>query len=515
MSEVKKDVFLSYGHDIIPLARRIRDDLKRLHNIEAWFDENDIRSSNKWDEAIEKGILECNFFLALMTSHGFRKPNGVCLNEVVYATNNAKPLITIKLEKIPIPLLLCRIQYIDVTDAYNTQTDSFNEELYQELFDKIVFCINNPEIEYENKENYILHFLNPQDNTYDLAGNLQGYYHREWLEDDFYSFLKSNDSIYLLTGYPGTGKSTFSSYLAMNCEEVKGIHFCRYDNLRSTKFTSIVKTLCYHLCTQFDEFASEISKLDLLNIDKGEDYLFEELFKKPLQAIKEKDNDTVCLVVDGIDEMPLTEAKKVITNFESAAKSFPSFLKILFTSRHNQNIIKLFAHTEPHLINVTKDKCVDDVLKYLKERYKKGGLDEEEMMEIAKNSDGIFQYVISICKDIDEGKYDKDAPLPVGISKLYEHQFTTRFSHESFMSCSPFLELVLASYEPLDTRFIREIIGKEKYDECVTKFGDYIAIQGGKVRIIHKSLADYLITDEGSSFTIDVSEGHKLLVDYL
>ena len=97
LEELKtKRVFVSYGHDaFLPIARRLASDLSAYVQ-SVWFDEKDIHSATVWTDEIEKGLENCDFVLALMTKHAYRKPAGVCVNEIVYASNKKKSKIRIQ-----------------------------------------------------------------------------------------------------------------------------------------------------------------------------------------------------------------------------------------------------------------------------------------------------------------------------------------------------------------------------------------------------------------------------------
>jgi TolB-like protein/Flp pilus assembly protein TadD len=61
-------VFLSYAREDIDAARRIADAL-RSHGVEVWFDENELRGGDAWDQKIRRQIDACTLFLPIISRH--------------------------------------------------------------------------------------------------------------------------------------------------------------------------------------------------------------------------------------------------------------------------------------------------------------------------------------------------------------------------------------------------------------------------------------------------------------
>jgi TIR domain-containing protein len=61
-------VFLSYARENTEAARRIADAL-RSHGVEVWFDQNDLRGGDAWDQKIRRQIGECALFIPIVSEH--------------------------------------------------------------------------------------------------------------------------------------------------------------------------------------------------------------------------------------------------------------------------------------------------------------------------------------------------------------------------------------------------------------------------------------------------------------
>ena len=68
MSDSTPAVFLSYAREDSDAARRIADAL-RAFGVEVWFDENELRGGDAWDQKIRTQIRECALFLPIVSAN--------------------------------------------------------------------------------------------------------------------------------------------------------------------------------------------------------------------------------------------------------------------------------------------------------------------------------------------------------------------------------------------------------------------------------------------------------------
>ncbi len=61
-------VFLSYAREDTDAARRIAEAL-RSHGLEVWFDQNELRGGDSWDQKIRTQINDCALFLPVISRH--------------------------------------------------------------------------------------------------------------------------------------------------------------------------------------------------------------------------------------------------------------------------------------------------------------------------------------------------------------------------------------------------------------------------------------------------------------
>ena len=68
-------VFLSYAREDTDVARRIADAL-RSHGVEVWFDQNELRGGDAWDQKIRRQIGDCTLFIPIISRNTQERGKG-------------------------------------------------------------------------------------------------------------------------------------------------------------------------------------------------------------------------------------------------------------------------------------------------------------------------------------------------------------------------------------------------------------------------------------------------------
>jgi len=68
MSTTSRAVFLSYASEDAPAAQRIADAL-RAGGVEVWFDREELRGGDTWDQKIRQQIRDCRLFVPIISAH--------------------------------------------------------------------------------------------------------------------------------------------------------------------------------------------------------------------------------------------------------------------------------------------------------------------------------------------------------------------------------------------------------------------------------------------------------------
>lgn len=514
-----KSVFLSYGHDIfLPYARRLAQDLSRYVK-KVWFDEQCIRSAHQWDVEIEDGITTSDTVIAMMTRHAYRRPSGVCLNEVVYASNSGKEIVPVLVERISIPLLLCNIQYVDVCDIYDPETGVFHEEQYYDTLKRLLICIESPAGEVGGQLTALKKYLKPLDNQMDITEKTREFVGREWLMALYRQWLEDDTAspVYFLMGGPGTGKSSFAAHLSMVSDHVKGIHFCKYNDKHSASLKTVIKTLAYHLAVQLEEYGNYLERIDLEKLSSAQETeLFSMLLMEPLRQIREP-GDTIVLVIDGLDEMAPESLELFLALLEGYYRALPTWFRLVLTARGNPAILNRLQTIRPYVIDAECAENKDDIRQYIALKFQGVlELDANQIEQIVEKSEGVFQYVVAISQEIARrGQVDFScSELPQGLSAAYYLNFSRCFPQkEDFQQVRGVLEIMCAAQEPLPRETIRRIL-RDPYglQNTLRILADFIVSRPDAVMFFHKSIRDWLTNESDNvHYFVDTCNGHAQL----
>jgi archaellum component FlaF (FlaF/FlaG flagellin family) len=106
------DVFLSYSRNDGDFARKLNEQLQ-INGRSTWFDQDSIASGADFQKEIYKGIATSNNFVFLISEKSITSP--YCADEVAYAAQQGKRIITLRLEKTEskLPASLAAIQWIE------------------------------------------------------------------------------------------------------------------------------------------------------------------------------------------------------------------------------------------------------------------------------------------------------------------------------------------------------------------------------------------------------------------
>ena len=298
-------IFISYGHDEHEnLIRKIAEDLRK-EDFDVWIDYDCLYGSSQWEEKIESGIQASNWIIVFMTNHSMRRPDGYCLDEISFARFYNKQIMPIKIQNVPPPISIARIQWLDMSE-YVTPDGGIDEAYYQKKKAELIEVLNGlKELDYNIDANYLLiNKLKPLDNESYLVP-LKRFYGREWLFNAYESWLKeTRDSrVFAIIGQAGSGKTAFVSQLCNKSKNIAAIHFCRYNNDERANPKRAIMSLAYHLSTQIDEYRQQLLLLTDLDklLDKSTSRLFEYIFIEPLMRMHAP-SDTIVIVIDALDE---------------------------------------------------------------------------------------------------------------------------------------------------------------------------------------------------------------------
>ena len=167
------------------------------------------------------------------------------------------------------------------------------------------------------------------------------------LTSDELSDSAANSLIFWINGSAGTGKTTIAYTIAKACDGKKILgasFFCSRDDASSSNPHLIFTTIAYQLGYFCPSFGDEVARVLKSNPDIGYSdlsYQLEQLIVNPLLTIGESFPSCV-VVIDALDECKDDRITSLILASLSRHVNQLSKLKILITSRPQQNIVTEF-----------------------------------------------------------------------------------------------------------------------------------------------------------------------------
>ena len=232
--------------------------------------------------------------------------------------------------------------------------------------------------------------------------------------------------IFWINGSAGTGKTTIANTVADTCRsrQILGASFfCSRDDAECSNPNLIFTTIAHQLGQFFPSFHAEVSRALKANPDIGYSsvpYQLEELIVKPLRTVRE--SFPSCLIVlDALDECKDSGATSIILSSLSRYVAELSPLKILVTSRPEQNITKPFKGSQ---LNPTTQRLIlheielgvvqNDIERFLASslarirdfyELRPWWPSEEAIHALALLSSGLFIFAATSVKFIDDRNY--------------------------------------------------------------------------------------------------------------
>jgi hypothetical protein len=168
-------------------------------------------------------------------------------------------------------------------------------------------------------------------------------------------------SVLWFSAGPGVGKSTMLSYLVTSLQkkardnrtrdEQPFIIYSFANELYNNTASKVIAIAIYQLLSQFPRLHEKIFKYDQARSTSADPSIIPRAQNRPayhlwlllLKIIGEAQLNQVCLIVDGLDECDQKSQIDLLGMFHNAATEAVG-LKILFSSRPNENLQKTFSH---------------------------------------------------------------------------------------------------------------------------------------------------------------------------
>ncbi|KAJ3117479.1 hypothetical protein HK098_006245 [Nowakowskiella sp. JEL0407] len=373
---------------------------------------------------------------------------------------------------------------------------------------------------------------------------------RLWLLKFLMEFLNpvtgtATERVLWLQGNAGVGKSVMSAFAANELEKrnlLAGMFFAKHDDTGRNSARNLIRTLCYQLCEWNADFGriiieklkNEVISQEALREQANIEKMFSHLILEPLKEIEKTNSNPIVLVVDALDETgQMGFRSEILQVFSVHCKKLPSFVKLLVTSRPEDDIVKTFDKMETKPLEATSEENRNDALIYSKHFLQKHGYEEKEMEEFAnllmEKSGGLFVWLAMACRILESVAAVGQRITAAGIEKLgdggtdgamdtiYFSTFDRIFGKTPPDAMRDVLSFITLAFKPLKAEDFAAILDfpLEDVNEIINRLRPILFVnEEGIVRFFHKSVADYLTDPKRCSdirFAVSVEHFHSKL----
>jgi WD40 repeat protein len=397
---------------------------------------------------------------------------------------------------------------------------------------------------------------------------------RAWVFDRLNTWLEADMlRTFVLTGEPGTGKSTLAArlvqfsqgeltataypHLGRHC--LTSFHFCQVRADSTLDPRRFVETLSLHLADRYQPFALALTKMGgqeiiitasqtvgtaesgatITNVAIKELHIgklsarraFDQLVRRPLEQLCTRDfQETILILVDALDEAvsydPDENLVALLSHITSDAADLPPQVRFLLTTRPDPRVLHLIGEPSLDLL-ADAPADVDDVRVYTFHRLHfladphRGELADR----VAKEGKGNFLYARYVLDDLlprlDQVEDLRTRPLPRDLKDVYR-QFLRRELGQSLQKdwhelFGPILgTLAVARGEGLTRTQLAGVVGRtlSEVDDILLTCAQYLAGNQpeGPFRIYHQSFREFLLEDR--SYRIYPDEANKAIVRF-
>lgn len=530
-------LFFSYGHDENePIVQMLRQDLI-AQGFEVWIDRYEIKGGDDWRRKIAEDILGCDMTVAFASEHSVRCP-GVCLDELTIAVSTRGSLIqSVLLEKVDPPAAITRRQYFDFSDwkAEKAKGESSFQAWYAKKWGQLIdFLSSEPVSQFVKEMDELEAALRPDLTC--LRRNLllrQEYIERPWMDQAVRDWLKQKDSpLMLIEGGPGSGKSIFIANTYLNYAVSPAVVFCDWAVQNHNTPEAVFRSLLFQLASSQDDYRAIL--LDLIRKkqkDRPEDpalyfesteQMVRELLVNPLDRMIDGNRPDTLIIIDGLDEAALDEQGQnpLIELLQKNLFAFPKWLRFLITSRPVSQLHSAFPSAcklslSGENARTDTERLIHRLLArtpYAPRSEQLADQCEDNMLLAERICKGLITQTISV-DEMDQAK---------SVADLYSLYFSRVLSsNRPSREQLAYLSVLAVSPEPIPRCTFARLdhlslqIHQLTSRDILDTFGSYIVQENGCLRLFHKSLADWLLSDQNELYGVTSKTGWTFMADLL
>ncbi|KAJ3126447.1 POC1 centriolar protein A [Nowakowskiella sp. JEL0407] len=536
-------VMLSYAWSDKDKVQIIKNELDR-RGLTIWMDVTNMNKNIY--EAMARGVLQSKVIVPCISLNYASRPN--CRRELHFAADNNKPMVPVRLEKIPqntsnfkleaVKLITSGELYVDLSEQ-DWKNPFLVASSMDNLKDKIVKHLQDIENQNSQPSNQSLppqdrlkNWLNPI-SMVDEHERLENDYvdgTRLWLIDEVRRWIETPASRVLwLNGGAGVGKSMMSYLVSTKIPQdwFGAVFYCRHNDSDKNNAVNVLKTIAFELSkrsSKYFDFLTELLENDELLQKGGKNSILlssvssihKDLLIDGLKMIRT--NEPIVIVIDALDECGKpgdVERAELLSVVHESALVLPSFVKLIVTGRPESDIWENLYDINAHVLETTSEQNMRDLYIFCKARISNLGVFTEKEIEqaamvLTAKSEGVFVYARLACDNIEYESPKVMQSLMTIIQKLHtgmDSIYDSIFTAQNDATVRLVICAICSLQKPLTIKGISKIL----FISEPSVGGALIALRSilrtgddGTIAVIHKSLKDY-VTTPGRSSSVDFS----------
>ncbi|ORY53928.1 hypothetical protein BCR33DRAFT_11774 [Rhizoclosmatium globosum] len=386
-----RDLFISYSWSTSAEVDAIVNKLETDTKLQIWRDKRDMNDNIY--ESMGGGLAGCKAVVVFLSEKYLASDN--CKSELFFARDLKKPIIPVYMFK----------EGTDIESLMRSGSGSFfilsgklyfdfkrmdaNEPKWFSKFNELlagIYSILDQNIPAALSSDLLETWLDPVVFENDLEAYKSEYVPgtRLWMIPALEAWSQTGERVLYLNGGAGTGKSIIVYSLTVNLPsnfQIGALFICRYNNTRKSDpkilVCTIVSGLCKSLGGIFKQHVEMSMETDKIHVSEGKQTLLHHpieafqvlvldgLNKLPLDDWKEK---TLLIVIDGLDELNISDRHYVLTILTKLCPQLPAFVKIFTTGRPERDIYYTLQNLSPFVLMPTEGNNREDLEKFVEYR---------------------------------------------------------------------------------------------------------------------------------------------------
>ena len=477
-------VFVSYGHPESEVCREILEAIRARETprYEPWFDESDIRTGDNWRRSIQEGIKNSQQVVACLSPHSTRE-GGVCLDELAIAVGvqgeyggKVHSILLGPEKEVKPPATVGQNQWLDMSDwrekkaqgpdAYARWFQTKMQELFRVLESRENVTFNGEIQELRQRLNVY------SDTSTQYALLKKPYVGRKWLEEEVEQWLDDphGKKICLLSGVPAVGKSAFAVHYTHYNWRVAANLFCRSNMNTFNDPSMVLQTLAFQLACHLPDYRKNLLRTLPKNkaaLEKlTEDELFETLLGPNIANTVDGGQETMAIVVDGLDECGTPERNALARLLAKRAPGLPRWLRVLVLARRTPAVLQSMSNAAQIELDSRAPQNRADIRAYFVQRLEpRFGQDSQwnaSLDALTDRSEGVFLYAEMMSEMLlEKGALEAAEEYPAGLNEAFARWFDYFFRTEEEYKAlwrRP-IGCLLAAPEPLPKSALRKVMG--------------------------------------------------------